>query len=146
MASEKNPSAFREFQWPLRVYIEDTDAGGIVYYVNYLKFMERARTELLRSIGFDHYLVSEDDFMFVVAEANVRYRKPARMDDNVIATAQLLDLGRASMRFSQRILRGDDELATAEIKIGCVSKSGVKPRALPPRLVALFHEQYGISA
>ena len=137
---------FREFQWPLRVYIEDTDAGGIVYYVNYLKFMERARTEFLRSMDFDHYLRSEEDFMFVVAEAQVSYRKPALMDDSLLATARIIELGRASMRFAQSISRDGSTLATGEIKVACVSKSGMKPRAIPARLVSLFQHHYGIPA
>jgi 4-hydroxybenzoyl-CoA thioesterase len=137
---------FREFQWPIRVYIEDTDAGGIVYYVNYLKFMERARTEFLRSLGFEHYLRSDEDFMFVVAEAKIGYRKPALMDDNIVATATIVELGRASLRFSQSIRRGDEVLAEGELKIACVSKSGMKPRAIPGRLVSLFQQHYGIPA
>ena len=141
-----NSFAFREFQWPIRVYIEDTDAGGIVYYVNYLKFMERARTECLRSMGFEHYMRSEEDFMFVVAEAGIRYHKPARMDDNIVATAQVIELGRASIRFAQRIQRDGENLASGELKIACVSKSGMKPRALPARLVSLFQQHYGIPA
>jgi len=142
-----NPiTGFREFQWPIRVYIEDTDAGGIVYYVNYLKFMERARTEFLRSVGFEHYMRSEEDFMFVVVEANISYRKPARMDDSIVATARITELGRASMRFAQSIQRDGDTLAAGELKIACVSKSGMKPRAIPARLVGLFHQHSGIPA
>lgn len=138
-----NAQEFREFQWPLRVYIEDTDAGGIVYYVNYLKFMERARTECLRSMGFEHYMRSEEDFMFVVAEANIAYRKPALMDDNIIATARIIELGRASLRFTQSIRRNDEVLAEGELKIACVSKTARRPRAIPARLVDLFHQHYG---
>lgn len=137
---------FREFQWPLRVYIEDTDGGGIVYYVNYLKFMERARTEFLRSMGFEHYLRSEEDFMFVVAEARISYRKPARMDDTLVATARIVELGRASLRFAQSIQREGDTLAEGEVKVACVSQSGMKPRAIPARLVSLFQHHYGIPA
>lgn len=137
---------FREFRWPLRVYIEDTDAGGIVYYVNYLKFMERARTEFLRSLGFEHYLRSDEDFMFVVADAQVSYRKPAQMDDELVATAEVVELGRASLRFAQQVRRGEEVLASAELKIACVSRSARKPRAIPERLLALFHQHYGIPA
>ncbi len=134
---------FREFSWPLRVYIEDTDAGGIVYYVNYLKFMERARTEFLRSLGFEHYLKSDEDFMFVVADAQVSYKRPALMDDELRATAQIVELGRASLVFRQTICRGDELLAEGRIKIACVGKSGVKPRAIPASLTALFEQHYG---
>lgn len=129
---------FPEFRWPLRVYIEDTDAGGIVYYVNYLKFMERARTEYLRSLGFDHYMRSPEDFMFVVADARISYKQSAQMDDDIVATAQIVELGRASLRFVQTIQRGGDILTQGEIKIACVTKSGRKPRAIPPQLIELI--------
>src|SRR5690606_7324226 len=79
-----------EFCWPLRVYIEDTDAGGIVFYVNYLKYMERARTEMLRSVGFDKDFIFSEALMFVVHSVEVRYRAPARLDDQLIATAHIL--------------------------------------------------------
>lgn len=125
-----------EFHWPLRVYIEDTDAGGIVYYVNYLKFMERARTEFMRSLGFAHYLLSEEDFLFVVTDVQIRYRRPARMDDALVATAELREQRRASLRFHQRILRGDEVLTEADIQVACVQESTLKPRALPESLVA----------
>lgn len=134
---------FTEFRLPIRVYIEDTDAGGIVYYVNYMKFMERARTEFLRSLGFEHYMRSEEDFMFVVAEANISYRKPARMDDEITATAQITELGRASLYFLQTIRRGDEIMAEGRIKIACVSKTGMKPRGIPARLITLFQQHFG---
>lgn len=136
-------TAFREFRWPLRVYIEDTDAGGIVYYVNYLKFMERARTELLRSMSFEHYLNSSDDFMFVVADANISYRKPARMDDELLVSAQVVERSRASMTFRQTICRGDELLAEGRIRVACVTRSGLRPRALPERFVSLLEHHYG---
>ncbi|MDP2226588.1 MAG: YbgC/FadM family acyl-CoA thioesterase, partial [Moraxellaceae bacterium] len=94
-----SPKPLPEFVFPVRVYIEDTDGGGIVYYVNYLKFMERARTEFLRDLGFQHYLHGEEDFMFVVRGADIRYFQPARMDDALGVTAQLQSLGRASLVF-----------------------------------------------
>lgn len=134
---------FTEFRLPVRVYIEDTDAGGIVYYVNYMKFMERARTEFLRSLGFEHYMRSEEDFMFVVADAQISYRRPALMDDQITATAQITELGRASLFFRQTIQRGDEILAEGRIKIACVSKTGMKPRAIPERLTSLFQQHFG---
>jgi 4-hydroxybenzoyl-CoA thioesterase len=131
-----------EFHFPIRIYIEDTDAGGIVYYVNYLKFMERARTEFLRDLGFEHYLHSEEDFMFVVRGAQVRYFAPARMDDALTITAQIKSLGRASLVFHQKVLRHDDVLVGGDIDIACVRRSDLKPRALPERLVALLKSRY----
>jgi 4-hydroxybenzoyl-CoA thioesterase len=131
-----------EFYLPVRVYIEDTDAGSIVYYVNYLKFMERARTEFLRDLGFEHYLHSEEDFMFVVRGAQVRYFSPARMDDALGVTAQIKSLGRASLVFHQKVQRDDVVLVGGDIDIACVRRSDMKPRALPERLVALLKSRY----
>lgn len=135
-----------EFQFATRVYIEDTDGGGIVYYVNYLKFMERTRTEFLRDLGFEHYLFSNEDFMFVVRGAQVRYFAPARMDDALTVTAQMTSLGRASFVFHQKVMRGDTVLVGGDIDIACVKRSDMKPRALPERLVELLKSRYGKSA
>lgn len=137
------PAEFAEFSFPLRVYIEDTDAGGIVYYVNYLKFMERARTEWLRSIGFQHYLVSAEPVFFVVRRAEVDYRQPARLDDELNATAQVVHLGRASLHFRQRILRNGVVLADGQIEVACVDRDTLKPRALPSTLSALLQPETG---
>ena len=94
------------FQWPVRVYWEDTDAGGIVFYANYLKFFERARTEWLRSLGLgQQQLRDSTGGMFVVSEPNVRYHLSARLDDELIVTAQLTESGRASMTIAQQALR-----------------------------------------
>ncbi len=134
-----------EFCWPLRVYIEDTDAGGIVYYVNYLKYMERARTEYLRSLGFakngsnSNYIFT-DELMFVVHSVAVRYHKPARLDDELLATARLLEHGAAQLCFEQRILRGSElsnseELCSGEVNIVCVDRQSFKPRRIPRALL-----------
>lgn len=136
-------AAMPEFCWPLRIYIEDTDAGGIVYYVNYLKFMERARTEWLRSLGYQRYLVSDEPVFFVVRRAEVDYRQPARLDDEVVATAQVTRLGRASVFFRQRILRDGVVLADGQIEVACVGRDTLKPRALPASLSALLQPQTG---
>ena len=132
-----------EFLFPIRVYIEDTDGGGIVYYVNYLKFMERARTEFLRALGFDHYLTSDEDVMFVVRGADIRYFQPARMDDALMISAQVQSLGRASLVFSQEVRRGDTTLAAGTIDVACVKRSDLKPRALPDRLKTLLKLRQG---
>lgn len=132
-----------EFQFPIRVYIEDTDGGGIVYYVNYLKFMERARSEFLRHLGFEHYLHSDEDFMFVVRGAEIRYFQPARMDDALTVTAQVQSLGRASLVFTQEVRRADIILAAGTVDIACVKRSDLKPRALPDRLKVLLKLRYG---
>jgi len=124
-----------EFSLALRVYIEDTDAGGIVYYVNYLKFMERARTEFMRTRGFDKDTIFNHDLMFVVRDVAVHYRRPARLDDELLATASIGELRGASMLMRQRVLRGDEVIAEADVTIACVDRGGVKPRRLPREMV-----------
>jgi tol-pal system-associated acyl-CoA thioesterase len=123
-----------EFCLPLRVYIEDTDAGGIVYYVNYLKFMERARTEFMRSLGFGKDYIFNHDLMFVVRDVTVRYRAPAQLDDELVATAEVIALRGASIVMHQAVRRGDEVLAEGEVTIACVDRGGVKPRRLPAEM------------
>jgi len=125
-----------EFSVAIRVYIEDTDAGGIVYYVNYLKFMERARTELMRSLGFGKNYIFNHDLMFVVTDVAVHYARPATLDDELRVTARLGRLRGASMVMQQRVLRGAEVLAEGEVTIACVDRAGVKPRRLPADMVA----------
>lgn len=124
----------RFFSLPLRVYIEDTDAGGIVYYVNYLKFMERARTEWLRTFGYQHYTLAEGNYLFVVQSANVRYATPARIDDELQVEAQLRKLGRASFVFHQRVLRANELICEADVRVGCIQESSFKPTSMPDDL------------
>lgn len=123
----------RIFRLPVRVYIEDTDAGGIVYYVNYLKFMERARTEWLRALGFQHYTLLGEDLLFVVHRAEVDYRRPARIDDELVVTAAVEKTGRASLQFVQQVTRvADGELlAEGRVKVACVSRERLVPRPMP---------------
>ena len=125
-----------EFSVAIRVYIEDTDAGGIVYYVNYLKFMERARTELMRSLGFGKNYIFNHELMFVVTDVAVHYARPATLDDELRVTARLGRLRGASMVMQQRVLRGAEVLAEGEVTIACVDRAGVKPRRLPADMVA----------
>ncbi len=124
------------FELPLRVYIEDTDAGGIVYYVNYLKFMERARTELMRTFGVGKAAVMADASLFVVSEAHVRYLKPARLDDELCVTAAVESCGAAVINFKQQIFRGDECLCEGEVKVVRVDGSSMMPRRLPAELRA----------
>jgi tol-pal system-associated acyl-CoA thioesterase len=121
----------REFSLPLRVYIEDTDAGGIVYYVNYLKFMERARTEFMRSVGFGKDAIFNHDLMFVVRDVALHYKQPARLDDELLATATIGRLGGASMTLRQSVRRGEEVLVDGEVTIACVDSAGVSPRRMP---------------
>ena len=94
-----------EYRLPIRVYIEDTDAGGIVYYVNYLKYFERARTELIRSLGVAKTAVMEDGSVFVVTSAAIDYHVPARLDDQLEAVAEVVGSGAATIEFKQAVVR-----------------------------------------
>jgi acyl-CoA thioester hydrolase len=124
--------ATNDFEWRTRVYWEDTDGGGVVYYANYLKFMERARTEWLRSMGHSQSeLVDQHGYVFAVAEVKVNYRKPARLDDELRITCVPIPEGRASIRFQQTIARGDVVLTEGEVRIACVDSKTFRPRALP---------------
>lgn len=120
-----------EFQLPVRVYVEDTDAGGIVYYVNYLKYLERARTEWFRHHGFEKAAVFRDNLMFVVHSLSINYHRPARLDDLLTATARVLQAGRTFFIMEQRVLRGDELLCAAEVKVACVSRDQLRPSAIP---------------
>jgi acyl-CoA thioester hydrolase len=125
-----------EFTWDVRVYYEDTDAGGIVYYANYLKFFERARTEWLRSLGVNQdILLREHDAMFVVKSISADYHAPARLDDVIKLTLRIEKLGRASIQFVQEAWCGDRLLNTAHVKVGCVD-SALRPRAVPDAVAA----------
>jgi acyl-CoA thioester hydrolase len=110
------------FSHPVRVYWEDTDAGGVVFYANYLKFFERARTEWLRALGFSQQqMLQRDGVMFVVADTHVHYRRAARLDDELHVTVQMCSAGRASLNIAQQAWRGDELVAEGNIRIGCVS-------------------------
>jgi len=120
------------FSWPVRVYYEDTDAGGVVYYANYLKFFERARTEWLRATGVGQQSMLDDHGAgFVVRSAQIDYHAAARLDDEITLTLDIAKFGRASVIFSQQALRGDLLLASAQVKVGCVDLSTLRPRAFP---------------
>jgi acyl-CoA thioester hydrolase len=118
----------------IRVYYEDTDAAGIVYHANYLRFAERARTEMLRLLGFgQERLRVEDGLAFAVARCAVEYRAPARLDDELTVESRLLALRGASLEVDQRIRRGGAELARLEVRVACIDRAG-RPQPLPPAL------------
>jgi acyl-CoA thioester hydrolase len=120
------------FSHTLRVYWEDTDAGGVVFYANYLKYFERARTEWLRSLGVGQQALREaTGAIFVVADTRICYRAPARLDDQVTVTVQVCEAGRASMVIAQQAFRGAELLVEGEIRIGCVDAVSFKPRRIP---------------
>ena len=125
------------FHWPVRIYYEDTDAGGIVFYANYLKFFERARTEWLRASGVNQQVLSENEgAIFVVKNANIDYHAPAKLDDVLDLTLSIEKLGRASVQFTQQAWLGDLLLASASVKVGCVDATSLRPRPLPPETAA----------
>ena len=132
------PQGERIFAWPVRVYWEDTDAGGIVFYANYLKFFERARTEWLRSLGIEQSRLRESTGgIFVVGETSVRYHRPARLDDELLVTAGVQESGRASLIIAQQaFVRGQDApLCEGTIRIGWVQASTLKPARIPPTIL-----------
>lgn len=129
------------FTWPVRVYWEDTDAGGIVFYANYLKFFERARTEWLRSLGVAQSELKERGGMFVVSETSVRHLAPARLDDELLVTAQLEESGRASLIIAQQARRGDTLLAVGTIRIGWVDAATLRPGRIPDAILAVLHNK-----
>ncbi len=129
------------FQISIRVYIEDTDAGGIVYYVNYLKYLERARTELMRSVGFAKPAVLDSGQLLVVHSAEIRYLKPALLDDELTATAAVSKLARSYLVFEQSVLREGEPICTGVIKVACVDRSSMKPCAIPEQMVESIRTQ-----
>jgi acyl-CoA thioester hydrolase len=132
------PSAF---SWPARVYWEDTDGGGVVYYANYLKFLERARTEWLRSLGFVQTELAKDPgIIFVVASLTIDYRRPARLDDALVITCGYEPDGAACMRFNQRILRNDEVLVEASVRVACLDAASFRPKRIPAALVSAMTE------
>ena len=120
------------FRWPIRVYYEDTDAGGIVYYANYLKFMERARSEWLRSRGVDlAVLAHNEDAMFVVRSANLEFLRPARLSDDLEVSVQVVHQRPASVELSQVVTRSGEARCTGVVCLACINIRTARPRSLP---------------
>lgn len=125
------------FTWTIRVYYEDTDTGGIVYYANYLKFFERARTEWLRQAGFGQRAMMQDlGLQFVVAGIKCEFRRPARLDDLLDIDVRVGRAGRVSFEFVQTARRGDEVLATARVRVGCIDNDRFEPAAMPAAMLA----------
>lgn len=136
-AAGPREEAALNFRWPVRIYWEDTDAGGIVFYANYLKFFERARTEWLRALGFSQERLREETgAIFVVAHTAVSYLQPARLDDALRVSVEPQQIRGASMRIAQRAWRGEVLLAEGDIRIGCVQHASFKPCRIPSAIVA----------
>ena len=139
-ASHTNEAVFT-----VRVYYEDTDAGGVVFYANYLKYMERARTEWLRAMGVAQSALAEDERrMFVVQGLSMSYLRPARLDDLLTIRSRITRLGRASLHFAQRAERDEELLACGDIQICCVDPHKLRPASIPDalydKLKAIFRE------
>jgi len=125
----------RVFVWPVRVYYEDTDFGGVVYYANYLHFFERARTEWLRSLGVDQQrLAAEDGLQFVVRRAEIDFLRGARLDDMLDVTVEVMERRHTYVRLRQCALRGEEPMAEAMVQAACVRRDTFKPAALPASL------------
>ena len=123
------------YSFPVRVYYENTDAGGVVYHSEYLKFLERARTEWLRHLGFDHQgLARTHRVQLIVTSIVVDYVKPARLDDTIAVGVQLESLGKARCVFAQEIRREDEVLVRAKVTVACVAAEGMKPAEIPEPL------------
>jgi tol-pal system-associated acyl-CoA thioesterase len=123
------------FSVPFRIYWEDTDAGGVVYYANYLKFMERCRTDWLRALGVDQTrLRAERQLQFAVVSVAVDFLRPAVLNDEILVTAELMRLSGATIVFKQWIMRGDEQLIDANVRVACLDSRTLKPRAIPKDL------------
>lgn len=121
-----------EFVWPIRVYYEDTDSGGVVYHSNYLKFMERARTEWLRNLGFEQdQLNKEHNCIFAVHSMQLNFRRPARFNDEIVVISNVTKVSGASFEFEQKIVRNDELLCDATVKIACLDASRFRAVSIP---------------
>lgn len=125
------------FIWPIRVYWEDTDAGGVVYHASYLRFLERARSEWLRALGYAQDALRErEGVVFVVRAMRLEFLRPARLDDELAVGVALVERRRASLLMRQSIHRGPTSLVDADVKVACVAATDFRPRAVPQALVA----------
>jgi len=125
----------------IRIYYEDTDAGGVVYHANYLKYMERGRTEALRSLGFEQRQLKQDeDMVFALTRADLHYKRPALLDDLLTVKSELLLAKGAKMVFKQRIYRGDMLLVDADITLACISTTG-RPKRIPQAILARLEQE-----
>ena len=130
-----SPSAPETFSFPVRVYYEDTDTAGIVYYANYLRYLERGRTEWLRALGVEQLrLAQETGLVFAVRSLNIEYLKPARLDDVLAVLTELTLPGRAQVTLKQRIERDGETLVEASVRIACLDTKKLKPAALPEEI------------
>ena len=129
-----------EFSLPIRVYIEDTDAGGIVFHAKYLHYMERARTEWVRSCGVGLRAGLADNISYVVQRLTIHYAVPAKLDDELLVTAEPVAFGRVWMDFRQRVMRAEDRklLSDSDVRVACVALDSGRPRRLPTNMQELL--------
>jgi len=132
----------RTFSWPVRVYIEDTDAGGVVFYANYLKYMERARTEHLRTLGFElNDWQDQERRLFVVRSVEVQYHKPALFNDELSVHATIRNVKRASLMCHQPVYRGDELMVDALVQLACIDADSFSPVAMPVAMHEAFRRE-----
>jgi len=125
------------FKWPVRVYYEDTDAGGVVYYANYLRFLERARTEWLRALGFEQTgLAAVHRVVFVVRSISLEFLKPSRIDDSLEVTVEPVETGASRIDLAQRVARDAQDLVTARVTLACVNTDTFRPVRIPGPVIA----------
>jgi len=128
------------FSIPVRIYYEDTDTGGVVYYANYLRFMERARTDWLRAQGFEQTaLADEHQIVLAVKQANIKYLKPAKLDDSLEVSAKITRIGSASITFNQQVSRARELLCDGEVRIVCLDTITFRPKAIPEFFLNRIH-------
>ena len=133
----------KKFIWPIRVYYEDTDAGGVVFYANYLKFFERARTEMLRAMGHEQdKLMVNPGIIFAVRSVQVKYLKSARFNDQIEVSAEVILAKRASLTFEQLITRDNDTLCTCITRIACLDANTLRPKEIPTNLQELLKNEH----
>jgi acyl-CoA thioester hydrolase len=133
----------KAFIWPVRVYYEDTDAGGVVYHSNYLSFYERARTEMLRALGYEQdWLAVEKNTIFAVRSAQIDFLKPAKFNQLLQVSAQISKLGSASLTFDQTISHADVTLSKAVVRIACLDATNLRPKLILEELKNTFKNEY----
>lgn len=126
------------FSHPVRVYYEDTDTAGIVYYANYLRFLERGRTECLRRLGHSQHALMDEGVAFAVRSVQAEYLKPAQLDDELLVESAVVSLGRAQLVFAQRVTRDGEKLLDATIRIACIDPASGKPKGMPRAMYEEF--------
>ena len=133
------------FSIPIRVYYEDTDAGGVVYYANYLKFLERARTQWLGAVGFaQDGLLRRDGVVFAVRSVNIEFLKPARFNDLIEVSLAMGKRGNASVTLAQQIRRGEETLCEAQVRVACLDAASFAPRSFPETVAARLTAEAGV--